>query len=67
MTNKRQFVPPGDGPLFPGPKYKPNKGATLNPKLLEREVLRLAAELGPDHPKVKLLKKELALRQSQRP
>lgn len=48
----------GEGPLFPGPKYQVKHGV-LNIGELQKQVKRLAIELGPDHSQVRMMKKEI--------
>ena len=51
--------PPGTGLLqAPGEKY-PMKIGRLSPGSLREAILRLSVELGPDHPKVVMMKKDL--------
>ena len=49
--------------LFPGPKHEVRYGV-LGLDDLRDQALSLAATLGPDHPQVKLLRKELADREA---
>lgn len=63
MATKKIIVP-GTGPLFPVKKYEPKTGLMPDTRLLKRDILRMSAELGPDHPKVKMLKKDLERRGS---
>ncbi len=62
----KRFVPPGVGPLFPGKRYNLKRG---RPKLddLKEAIQRFSVELGPNHPKVAMLKKDLALREGRDP
>ena len=48
--------------LFPGPKYEVKRGV-MSTEALSSEATALAAQLGPDHPKVKMMRKEIADRQ----
>jgi hypothetical protein len=59
-TKLKAFAPLGDGPLFPGKKYKPKSAdRQLNPRGTPELIRRLSVELGSDHPKIKMLKKDL--------
>jgi hypothetical protein len=58
----KKLVTPGTGPQFPGPEYKIVRGTTPDIERLEQDIRWLSAELGPDHPKVKMLKKDLELK-----
>ena len=60
----RAVVVPGTGPLFPGPKYQIHRRASV-PSLdaLSETASDLARQLGPDHPRVKMIRKEIADRQ----
>lgn len=58
---KRRFVEPGTELLtWKVPKHETVliKGG-LNRAALERDAQRLASELGPDHPRVKMLRQQL--------
>lgn len=48
--------------LFPGPRYEV-KREVMSTEALSSEATALAAQLGPDHPKVKMMRKEIADRQ----
>jgi hypothetical protein len=57
----RSVVIPGNGPLFPGPRYQVHRRAEP-PNLddLIDTANQLARELGPDHPRVRMMRKEIA-------
>jgi hypothetical protein len=57
----------GSEPLFPGPKYQPvMRRGPIPLDELKRQAQRDAVTLGPDHPKVKALRKEIAEREKSR-
>ena len=59
MAHQKLKTPGAGIALFPGPKYKMKRGV-LRLDDLEKLAQRKAVELGPDHPEVKMLRKEIA-------
>lgn len=66
MTHQKMQPPPGTAlMLFPGKKIQVKRRShALNLGKLKAIIQRKSIELGPDHPEVKLLRKELANRQA---
>ena len=63
MAKKKSSRNLGSEQLFPGPKYQPVMRRRPIPLGdLQRQAQRDAVTLGPDHPKVKALRKEIAER-----
>jgi hypothetical protein len=51
--------------LFPGPKYEVKRGV-MSLATLKQEAQALAAQLGPDNPRVRMMRKEIADREKDR-
>lgn len=64
MAKKRRrvVIPPGQSlETWPGPKHQTVFAKSLpSQAILEKEAQRLAVQLGPDHHKVRLLRKQLS-------
>lgn len=68
QVSQPKVLHPEPTSLFPGAKYQvhlrpqPPDGRDL--EVMEDSARRLAVELGPDHPRVKMLRKEIADRRA---
>ena len=64
MLHKKEQRPPSTSLVnFPGPKYQVKRG-TISMSALKEQARQLAVELGPDHERVKRMRREIADRET---